>query len=123
MFLRNPLRIDRIRCLCDSICDGHPEEMTARSSRLEPIPVPSRRQVLRATIAGTAAGVLTSAGIELSVPRQAQAQSTLSPDAALQMLMEGNQRFVERRLTFYKDDLAILQQNTAEKQEPFVFVF
>jgi carbonic anhydrase len=122
MFLRNQLRIDRIRCLCDSICDGHPEEMTTRSSRLEPIPVPSRRQVLRATIAGTAAGVLTSAGIELSVPRQAQAQSTLSPDAALQMVMEGNQRFVERRLTFYKEDLAILQQNTAEKQEPFASV-
>ena len=36
--------------------------------------------------------------------------------------MEGNQRFVERRLTFYKEDLAILQQNTAEKQEPFASV-
>jgi carbonic anhydrase len=26
---------------------------------------------------------------------------------------------VERKLTFYQNDLAILQQNTAEKQEPF----
>jgi carbonic anhydrase len=35
------------------------------------------------------------------------------------MLMEGNQRYIERRLSFYQDDLAILRQNTAEKQEPF----
>jgi carbonic anhydrase len=36
--------------------------------------------------------------------------------------MDGNKRFVERRLTFYQEDLAILQQNTAEKQEPFASV-
>ena len=45
-----------------------------------------------------------------------------SPAEALQALMDGNQRFVERRLTFYQEDLAILQQNTAEKQEPFASV-
>ena len=36
--------------------------------------------------------------------------------------MDGNIRFVERRLTFYKEDLTILKQNTAEKQEPFASV-
>jgi len=36
--------------------------------------------------------------------------------------MDGNKRFVEQRLTFYKEDLAILKQNTAEKQEPFASV-
>ena len=49
-------------------------------------------------------------------------QTTKSPAEALQALVEGNRRFVERKLTFYQDDLAILQQNTAEKQEPFASV-
>jgi carbonic anhydrase len=43
-------------------------------------------------------------------------------DQALKVLIAGNQRFVERKLTFYKEDLAILQQNTAEKQVPFASV-
>ena len=75
---------------------------------------------MRTAVAGAAAGVLTGAGIVL--PRPALAQSRLSPDQALQVLMDGNKRFVERRLTFYKEDLAILKQNTAEKQEPFASV-
>ena len=37
-------------------------------------------------------------------------------------MVDGNQRFVDRKLTFYQEDLAILQQNTAEKQEPFASV-
>lgn len=45
-----------------------------------------------------------------------------SPAEALQALVDGNQRFVERKLTFYREDLAILQQNSAEKQEPFASV-
>jgi carbonic anhydrase len=73
---------------------------------------------LRTGIGGTAAGLLTGAGIEFAAPRSALAQSKLTPDAALQALMDGNQRFVERRLTLYEADLTILKQNTAEKQEP-----
>lgn len=82
----------------------------------------SRRSLLRTSIAGAAAGVLSGAGLEIALPRPAFAQSKLSPEAALQALMDGNKRFVERRLTFYKEDLAILKQNTAEKQEPFASV-
>jgi len=119
MFMRNQSRIDQATCLCKS---GHDEAMTTQSLRLGAISGPSRRQLLRTTIAGTAAGLLTSTGIELSAPRQSLAQSTLTPDAALQTYMDGNHRFVERSLTFYKEDLAILQQNTAEKQEPFASV-
>jgi carbonic anhydrase len=73
-------------------------------------------------MSGVVAGVLTGAGIEVAAPRPAVAQSKLSPEAALQALMDGNERFVEQRLTFYKEDLAILKQNTAEKQEPFASV-
>src|SRR5437763_12239873 len=56
------------------------------------------------------------------MPSGARAQTMMSPAEALQTLVDGNRRFVERQLTFYQDDLAILQQNTAEKQEPFASV-
>jgi len=50
------------------------------------------------------------------------AQSVLTPDAALQELMAGNQRFTSGRMTSHEQDLAILKQNTIEKQEPFAGV-
>ena len=82
----------------------------------------TRRRLLRTSIAGATAGILTGGGIEFAAPRPALAQSKLSPDAALQALMEGNQRYVERHLKLFEEDLAILKQNTAEKQEPFASV-
>ena len=122
MFLRNPSGVDRVTCNCQGLCDGHEEAVAAQSRSNEVVSRLSRRHLLRTTIAGAAAGVLTGAGIELAAPRPAVAQSTVSPEAALQALMDGNKRFVERRLTFYEQDLAILKQNTTEKQEPFASV-
>jgi carbonic anhydrase len=111
MFYRKP--VERMMCHCQSVCDCHEEGLAS------PI---SRRHLLRTTLTGATAGVLTTVGIELAAPRPALAQSTLTPESALQALMDGNKRFVERRLTFYEEDLAMLQQNTAEKQEPFASV-
>ena len=91
---------------------------SAQSSNGEEVFQLSRRRLF----AAAAAGALTGAGIEFTTPRPALAQSKLSPDAALQALMDGNQRYVERRLKLYEEDLAILKQNTAEKQEPFASV-
>jgi carbonic anhydrase len=51
-----------------------------------------------------------------------RAQTTLSPDAALAELMEGNKRFVAGRLTHHERDLSILKQSTVEKQQPFAAV-
>jgi carbonic anhydrase len=73
-------------------------------------------------MASATAGVLTGLGAGLAAPRVAMAQSTLTPEAALKELMDGNRRFTERRMTFYQEDLAMLKQNTAEKQEPFASV-
>jgi carbonic anhydrase len=56
---------------------------------------------------------------ELSFPERVFAQSTLSPDTALEELMAGNKRFISRNMTSHEHDLAILKQNTIEKQEPF----
>jgi carbonic anhydrase len=105
------------------LCDHHPHaSLAAPSSNDEETPRLSRRHLLRTTIAGAAASVLAGGGIEFAAPPAAFAQSKLSPEAALQALIDGNRRFVERRLTAFKEDLSILKQNTAEKQEPFASV-
>jgi carbonic anhydrase len=83
---------------------------------------PSRRGFLQTAAGGTLAGLLTGAAMELATPDSVRAQSTLSPDAALQELVNGNQRFTSDRLTSFEADLRILKQNTEEKQEPFAAV-
>jgi len=98
-----------IHCGCDV------EASDARSAALV-----SRRRMLGGALAGAAAGAV--AGAELAMPSIARAQTVKSADEALKALVEGNRRFVDRKLTFYQEDLTILQQNTAEKQEPFASV-
>jgi len=74
------------------------------------------------TLGGTLAGLATAAGVEFTTPHSVLAQSKLSPDAALQELMDGNRRFISGRMTSHELDLAILKQNTVDKQEPFAAV-
>jgi carbonic anhydrase len=82
----------------------------------------SRRGFLRLTMGGTLASLVSAAGIEFANPTSVRAQSKLTPDAALQELMEGNRRFAAERPTAHEQDLAILKQHTIEKQEPFAAV-
>ncbi|TMJ66038.1 MAG: hypothetical protein E6G83_11570, partial [Alphaproteobacteria bacterium] len=49
----------------------------------------------------------------------ANQQTALSPEAALQRLIDGNRRFAEGQLTSFSEDLDILKAKTVEKQEPF----
>jgi len=79
----------------------------------------SRRDLLAAAAAAGLAGGVTAAAL---ASRPAAAQSTLSPDQALERLMAGNARYVKGGLTAFNADLAILKQGTAEKQEPFASV-
>jgi len=67
-------------------------------------------------------GLSAAAGVEFVTPRRVLAQSTLSPDAALKELMDGNKRFTSARLTACEHGLAILKRNTIEKQERFAAV-
>jgi carbonic anhydrase len=80
----------------------------------------SRRGFLRAGAFASAAGLLAGAG--LVAPQRALAQSTVGPDKALAMLMAGNDRYVAQQLGSLQEDLDILKQHTAEKQEPFAAV-
>lgn len=81
----------------------------------------SRRRFLQMTATGTMAGLVAAAGVEFT-PIPALAQSKLSPDAALQELLDGNRRFSSGRLISFEQDLAILKANTIDKQEPFAAV-
>ena len=81
----------------------------------------SRRDLFRmAASAGVALGGGAATG--LIGARPAQAQTTITPDDALKALMDGNARFRTNKLTSFQEDLTILAQKTAEKQEPFAAV-
>jgi carbonic anhydrase len=78
----------------------------------------SRRRLFREIVTGVAtAGI---AGLDLG--SAASAQTTLSPEAALQQLIDGNRRFAEGRMTSFDEDLIALKAKTVEKQEPFAAV-
>jgi carbonic anhydrase len=82
----------------------------------------SRRSALRTALAGAAGAALSSAGLGPFGIKSGFAQSELSPDQALEKLLEGNHRFVNGHMTSDAEDLAILKQRTVEKQEPFAAV-
>jgi carbonic anhydrase len=74
----------------------------------------SRRQFVAASALGAAAIVTGSLGMTPPVE-----DAPLTPDEALARLVDGNARFVGKRLTSFNEDLDILKQSTVEKQEPF----
>ena len=78
----------------------------------------ARRGFLCNAIAGTA--VLAGARVIRAQP--ASAQTTLTPEAALKALLDGNQRYVGGQLQSLDEDLSILKAKTVEKQEPFAAV-
>jgi carbonic anhydrase len=51
-----------------------------------------------------------------------EARTILTPDAALKELLAGNERFAANQLTSVEHDLVVLQEHTADKQEPFAAV-
>jgi carbonic anhydrase len=81
----------------------------------------SRRKLL-GTMTGTAATLLGAASTSLFDPAPALAQSILSPDDALKVLLDGNERFIATNITSDAKDLQILREHTVEKQEPFAAV-
>jgi carbonic anhydrase len=81
-----------------------------------------RRQFLQAVLSSAVVGVAIQTGIELVTPEKLSAQTSLAPDAALQQLLAGNQRFAANQLTSIEHDLSILKEHTVGKQEPFAAV-
>jgi carbonic anhydrase len=81
-----------------------------------------RRHFLQTIFSSTVVGLAAQGGIELAAPATLIAQSNMSPDAALQELVVGNQRFAANQLKSIEHDLAILKERTVNKQEPFAAV-
>jgi carbonic anhydrase len=82
----------------------------------------TRRRFLHVFASATLAGLANAGGSAFVFPQAVLAQSKLSPDSALQELMDGNRRFQSDQLVSFEQDLAILKQNNMEKQEPFAAV-
>jgi carbonic anhydrase len=113
----NPHNFEAGTCRCHLHAGGAISEPRQASSAGV-----SRRRFLRTTVAATAVGGLMELGAGVAAPRTALAQSTLSPDAALKELMDGNQRYVDGRGTAHEHDLQLLHEKAAEGQEPFAAV-
>lgn len=79
----------------------------------------TRRGFLKTTAAGAGVSLIAGLGAELAQPVAARAQTEMTPDEALAELREGNRRFVKVRMRSFKEDLAVLRDHTAPKQEPF----
>jgi carbonic anhydrase len=81
----------------------------------------SRRGFLRTGI-GLTAGLAAGLGTALAMPSAARAQTQMTPDAALQAMMDGNKRYTQAQLTSFAEDLKELKEKTAESQAPFAAV-
>ena len=82
----------------------------------------SRRGFLRTGVKSAVA--ITALGV--ASPEGGSAQQILpfpdTPERALQALIDGNKRWVDKRPTSLDGDLAILKPGTAEKQQPFAAI-
>ena len=84
--------------------------------------VRNRRHFLKTALAGAASGVAARAGLRLPSLDSPAPHRGLPPDAALKELAAGNRRFVANQLSSINEDLNMLKQRTAEKQQPFAGV-
>jgi carbonic anhydrase len=82
----------------------------------------SRRNSLKFVAGAIGTGILAArAGAELAAPEPAIADNNVSPDAALQKLIDGNKRFVERRRQNPNQTLARVTE-VAQTQKPYAAI-
>src|SRR6201992_663812 len=80
-----------------------------------------RRDFLKGAAFSLAGLTTTSASALYQAPRDS-IQRPGSPEAALKLLADGNQRFVAQKLVSFQEDLDILKADSEEHQEPFAAV-
>lgn len=82
----------------------------------------SRRNSLKFVAGAIGTGILAArAGAEFAAPEPAIAQNDLAPDAALQKLMDGNKRFVDKKRQSPNQDFGRLTE-VAKSQKPFAAI-
>jgi carbonic anhydrase len=80
-----------------------------------------RREFLKLAAFSLAGLTTASARAALGQARDA-IQRPETPDRALNLMIEGNQRFVAQNLVSFREDLDILKAHSEEHQEPFAAV-
>jgi carbonic anhydrase len=80
-----------------------------------------RREFLKLAAFGLA-GLTTTGARALGQAQREAIQRPETPERALSLLVEGNQRFVAQNLISFKEDLDILKAHSEEHQEPFAAV-
>ncbi len=82
----------------------------------------SRRNSLKFVAGAIGTGILAArVGADVAAPESAIAQNDLTPDAALKQLMDGNQRFVDKKRKSPNQDLPRLLE-VAIAQKPFAAI-
>jgi carbonic anhydrase len=81
----------------------------------------NRRREFLKLAAFSLAGLTTVSARALGQARDA-IQRPETPDRALNLMIEGNQRFVAQNLVSFREDLDILKAHSEEHQEPFAAV-
>jgi carbonic anhydrase len=82
----------------------------------------SRRNSLKFVAGAIGTGILAARiGSDAVAPEPAIAENNITPDAALQKLMDGNKRFVERKRQSPNQDLPRLVE-VAKSQKPFAAI-
>jgi carbonic anhydrase len=80
-----------------------------------------RREFLKLAAFGLA-GLTTASTRGLGQAARDVIQRPETPERALNLLVEGNQRYVAQKLISFQEDLDILKADTEEHQEPFAAV-
>jgi carbonic anhydrase len=106
----------------ESGAEAAPASTAADSSAGTYLPGLSRRRFLGGAPAAVAFAAAAVGGMELAGSRPVAAQTKMTPDEALNELMDGNARFASGHGTSCEHDLALLKEHNAEKQEPFAAV-
>ena len=82
----------------------------------------SRRNSLKFVAGAIGTGILAArAGAELAAPEPAIAQNDITPDAAVQKLIDGNKRFVEKKRQNPNQTLARVTE-VAQTQKPYAAI-
>ena len=82
----------------------------------------NRRREFLKLAAFSLAGLTTSSARGLYQAQRDVIQRPQSPERAIDLLVEGNQRYVAQKLISFQEDLDILKADTEEHQEPFAAV-
>jgi carbonic anhydrase len=82
----------------------------------------NRRREFLKLAAFSLAGLTTSSARGLYQAQRDVIQRPESPERAIDLLVEGNQRYVAQKLISFQEDLDILKADTEEHQEPFAAV-